>query len=61
MDADIEMAARTSRYVLSMPQGDGVALDEFTNGGADGLGKMVARSQSIGAGKEVVLLDTMTS
>ena len=37
-----------------MPQGDGVALHDFANGGADRFGKMVAGGQSIGAGQKVL-------
>ena len=37
-----------------MPEGNRVAFDELANCGADGFGKMIAGSQSIGAGKKVL-------
>jgi len=40
----IEMAARALANISSMPNGDGVALDELTNCRADSFDKMIARS-----------------
>ena len=57
----IETTARALADVSSMPHGDGVALDELTNCRADGFDEMIARSQSVGAGQETMLLDSMPS